>query len=347
MLNGVYSPFKAAHHIKMIMALRNKEMTYPTQIQIDLTNKCNHRCKYCFSKYTIGRVFDNVCVDKTTLFKLLDDAVKLGIKAFHYTGGGEPFLHSDIYEILEKTIANKLEYGMVTNGSLIDFKKSKVLKNMSWIRISLDAADAEMYSKLRGVYEFNKIIRVIEQFITQCPDTVLGVSFVINPINYSQIVDFAAMAKKLGVDNVRYSIAWTPKGWDNLDELAEVYDLLTEAKSYQSSTFKVFDLTKGRLDNFSLKDKEYSSCGYQHFTTVIGADCIVYPCCTLKYNEEASFGSIKEQSFKEIWEGERRRLWLVRDHLRDVCSKNICWMEDKNKFIGYLLEDNPRHVNFI
>ena len=347
MLNGVYSPYKAAHHIDKIVALRKGELIYPTQIQIDLTNKCNHRCIYCFSKYTIGNTFENMYIDTKAMFKLLDDAAKLGIKSFHYTGGGEPFLHKNIYEILLKTVSNNLEYGMVTNGSLINFKHSHILKKMAWVRISLDAADANMYYKLRGVHDFDKVIDTIKEFSTKCPNTILGLSFVVNPINYTQIVEFVKLGKKLGVSNTRFSIAWSPKGWDDLDELHEVCELIEEAKLLQTDKFRVFDLTKGRLDNFTTKGKEYDLCGYQHFTTTIGADSMVYPCCTLKYNPEASFGSLKEHSFQEIWEGERRRQWLKKDYLVDICSKNICWMQEKNKFIGYLIQENPKHVNFI
>jgi MoaA/NifB/PqqE/SkfB family radical SAM enzyme len=218
---------------------------------------------------------------------------------------------------------------------------------MSWIRISLDASDKDMYCKLRGIDEFDKVIQIVKDFSSKCPKTVLGLSFVINTVNYTQIVEFVKLGKELGADNVRFSIAWSSKGWSDPDKLYEISKLIEEAKLLQTEDFKIFDLTKGRLDNFTLKGKEYSSCGYQHFTTVIGADSIIYPCCTLKYIPEASFGSLKEKSFQEIWEGEKRRRWLKKDYLKDVCSKNICWMQEKNKFIGYLIEENPKHVNFV
>lgn len=340
----VYSSFKAAYHLDRIKALRKNEIIYPTQIQIDLTNECNHKCAYCFSKFTIGNTIDSI--NKKIVFKLLDDAKKLDIRSFHFTGGGEPFKHPNIYEILEKTISNDLEFGIVTNGTLIDFEKMEILKKMSWIRISVDASDKETYFKLRGIDEFDKIIQIIHIFSLQCPDTVLGLSFVINLLNYTQIVKFTELAKDLKVDNVRFSIAWFPQ-CQNTYAMNEINGLIEQAKTLQTKDFRIFDLTKGRLDKFSLEDKDYISCGYQHFTTVIGADSNIYPCCTLKYNSEANFGSLKEHSFEEIWTGEKRRDWLKNNHLKNVCSNNICWMEDKNKFIGYLITKNPKHVNFI
>jgi len=348
MPNDVYSPYKAAYHIERILALRNNELIYPTQIQVDLTNQCNHHCVYCFSKFTINNGFGSLSIDTKDILKLLDDAVELGIKSFHFTGGGEPFMRSNIYEILKRTVDNNLEYGMVTNASLIDFNKSDLLKKMSWIRISLDASNPSMYRRLRGVNEFDKVIQTVKDFYIICPDTELGLSFVINPINYSQIVKFAELGLDLGVNNIRYSIAWFPQGQRKYVYIMNnINKLLNKAKKLENKDYKVFDLTKGRLENLSLNNADYSSCGYQHFTTVIGADSVVYPCCTLKYNSLASFGSLKEQSFEDIWMGQRRRRWIESSYLGEVCSKNICWMQDKNKFIGYLTKKNPRHVNFI
>lgn len=344
MIDGVYSPYKASYHLKRILKLRKRKLIYPTQIQVDLTNQCNHKCAYCFSKFTIGNTADTI--DKEIIFKLLNDIKKLDICAVHYTGGGEPFIHRNIYEILEKTVENNLEFGMVTNGTLINFERIDLLKKMFWIRISIDASDSEMYCKLRGVDEFNKVIQVINILSLQCPDTVLGLSFVINLLNYSQIVKFTELAKELKVDNVRFSIAWFPQCKDTYP-IEEIDKLINKAKELQTKDFRIFDLTKGRLDNFVLEGKDYTSCGYQHFTTVIGADCKIYPCCTLKYNQEASFGNLKEQSFEQIWMGESRKKWIKGNYLKEVCSKNICWMEEKNKFIGYLIEENPKHVNFV
>jgi len=341
-----YSPYKAAHHVSKILDLREGRLIYPTQLQIDLTNLCNHHCIYCFSTFTISNGCGNQTIPKQTMFKLLDDAASLKVKAIHYTGGGEPFLHRDIYPILEKTIVNNLEFGMVTNGTLIDFTKSELLKKMAWIRISVDAVDAETYRKLRGVNEFDFIIKKIKEFKVQCPDTILGLSFVINPTNHFQIVEFAEMGKKLGVDNVRFSIAWYPHCETDYN-MKEIAEFMERAEAIQSDSFRVFNLTKGRLGNLTLEGKDYHSCGYQHFTTVVGADSKMYPCCTMKYIKEACFGSLSEESFNEIWTGAKRRAWIYGDHMKNVCTKHICWMEEKNKFIGYLIEKEPKHVDFI
>ena len=176
----------------------------------------------------------------------------------------------------------------------------------------------------------------------------MGVSFVANPINYLQIYEAASLVKDLGVANFRLSVAYTPEGINLFkDEWDEINRLSREAKKLEGNGFKVFDFATSHLETLDYQRKGYDFCGYQHFTTVIGADQKAYPCCTLKYNASICFGSLEHHSFKEIWMGKDREDWLKKDHLKLVCNKNPCWMDRKNKFISYLIKKDVPHVNYI
>lgn len=345
---NVYSPYKAVHHLKRIQDLREFNLIYPTQVQIDLTNECNHHCLFCFYRYT--EKSNNLYFIKTErMLRLLDEFIELEIPSVHFTGGGEPFKHEGIYAILEKAFFNNIEVALVTNGTLIHPDEIDLVRKCSWIRISLDAATAHTYSITQGIEEedFHKAIDLIKTLVGK-NSCIVGLSFVVNPMNYVEIVDFVKLSKELGVNNVRFSVACTPKGinlyqgiWNKIEKL------IKEAKKHQDSDFRVFDLITGRLENLDIKQKEYSSCVYQHFTAVIGANGILYPCCMLKYNPIASLGSIEDKTFKEAWLGQERVKWLKSDYLNAVCDKNPCWMDAKNQFLGYLVESKPLHVNFI
>ena len=123
--------------------------------------------------------------------------------------------------------------------------------------------------------------------------------------------------------------------------------MMFQGMTIRTKHFKVFNLVVAHLENLDLRQKGYTVCGYQHFTAVLGADQEVYPCCTLKYNSRTGFGNLKDKTFKEIWGGEKRKKWLSMDHLGLVCDKNPCWMDSKNRFISYLIQENPPHVNYI
>ena len=349
----IYSSFKASHHLQRIERLRKKQLILPTQVQIDLTNKCNHRCPYCFYRYDqndkLNALFnrkDEIPYER--MIRLLKEFRELQIPAVQYTGGGEPLLYPRLKDILQETIDNGIEYSLVTNGNLIDYGHLDLLKKATWIRVSLDASTPETYIKSQGADHFKETIQAIEMLARECKNNTVGISFVANPINWKEIYQATVLARSLGVDNIRLSVAYTPKGarlyadyWDEIEKLARL------SKQLESKDFKVFNLITSHLDNLDYKHKGYDFCGYQHFTAVIGADQIVYPCCTLKYNSIIPFGSLKDKTFYEIWTGDKRKAWLKRDHLKEVCDNWPCWMDKKNEFISYLVHPNPPHKNFV
>lgn len=351
----IYSSFKAAHHLDRIENLKSGKAIIPTQVQIDLTNRCNHNCPYCFYRCarteTLNALFnENDCFDCKRMIALIKEFSRLGIGAVQYTGGGEPFMHPKIYDILYFTILAGLEFAIVTNGGMMDLKEIDLFKRASWIRFSLDAASPAMHAKSQCCPEgeFPRTIEKIKRVCAECSQTIVGISFVVNPINYRETLAVAELAKSLGVHNVRFSVAYTPQGielyrgiWPEIEELAR------KAKRLEDKRFKIFNLVGAHLENLDFKQKGYSFCGYQHFTAVLGADMELYPCCTLKYNPLGKLGNLKDKTFFELWTGRVRAAWLKRDHLKLVCDKNPCWMDGKNQFLSYLMEPDPPHINFI
>lgn len=351
----IYSNYKAAHHLDKISNLRRAEPVWPTQVQIDLTNACNHRCPYCFyrcarNKYLNATFDEKDSISYERIKMLLEEFATYGILAVQYTGGGEPLMHPEFYSILEDTIKNKIEYALVTNGALIDLNRMDLFKKATWIRISMDAITPGIYAKSHNTNEsdLDHVFNVINAMVSNCPDVTLGVSFVVNPMNFNEIVETTRIVRDLGVDNIRLSVAYTPKGIGLYREIWSTIETLTHrAKELETRHFKVFNLIASHLENLDLRQKGYSFCGYQHFTAVIGADLEVYPCCTLKYNSISRLGNLKEKTFYDVWMGATRAEWLKRDHLKEVCDKNPCWMDKKNEFISYLISQDPPHKNYI
>ena len=81
----------------------------------------------------------------------------------------------------------------------------------------------------------------------------------------------------------------------------------------------------------------------------IMANGIVSGCSAYLLNDLFEFGNINEQSFQEIWTGEKRRrnFEYVTNEL-DItnCRKN-CRMDEANRYLFELIEDPPSHINFI
>jgi len=72
--------------------------------------------------------------------------------------------------------------------------------------------------------------------------------------------------------------------------------------------------------------KDYQSCWVQHFSTHVGVDSNIYPCCILTYRPEASLGSLLDQPFDSIWRGSVREEKIK--HFGSACPR--CWWDSIN-----------------
>ena len=91
------------------------------------------RCSFCVWGEHIA--VDKSSLEKEIIKKCIKDMKALGTKAITFTGGGEPMIHRNFYEILSYAKSIGLDCGLITNGSAITEKNSDLLmKNLKWIR---------------------------------------------------------------------------------------------------------------------------------------------------------------------------------------------------------------------
>ena len=128
-------------------------MSAPLKISMNITKKCNLRCKQCFSS---SGVIQNVELTTDDLKKLFDDMNKYGT-FFICIGGGEPFTRPDLFEILEYGKSKQLAISVVSNGLLINEETIEKLNDclLDTLWISLDGLK-ENHESLRGVGTFDK-----------------------------------------------------------------------------------------------------------------------------------------------------------------------------------------------
>ena len=136
-------------------------------------------------------------------------------------------------------------------------------------------------------------------------------------------------------------------GYDYFKEFKDVAkDLSSEAAQLSDGKFTVFNLFNDRVqDNFE-GIQDYDFCPIKELLAYVGADYNVYTCCTLAYNDRGFIGSIKDQSFRDLWESNEKRK-MFSEHNPRIHCKNPCMYKNKNDFINYCLNKEPRHVNFI
>ena len=94
----------------------------------------------------------------------------------------------------------------------------------------------------------------------------------------------------------------------------------------------------------------YTKCNATpFFWAYIMADGEVYGCSAYLLDKKFMYGNINGHSFKEIWEGEKRKenFYYIRNELDIKQCRVNCRMDEVNRYLFNLREGLVEHVNFI
>jgi hypothetical protein len=127
-------------------------------------------------------------------------------------------------------------------------------------------------------------------------------------------------------------------------------------RDFECDTFRINDLSTERWHNVALGRQEYPFCAWKEIGCVIGADQNVYACCSWAYNPMGLMGSIKTQSFEEMWTGDGAA-WRKAHDPRTDCRIHCLYERRNTTALTYMMDrvaaegaangDPPAHVNFI
>jgi MoaA/NifB/PqqE/SkfB family radical SAM enzyme len=347
-----YSPFKIVHHSEVLDQFRVGLQPNPVQIHLVPTNRCNQGCTFC--AYRIPESASNQCFDaaeempREKLLEIITSCSMMGVKAIQITGGGEPLCHPDIKTAMGLAKAHGIELALVTNGQAMDGETIELVRDIAWVRFSVDAGTRDTYSLTRRVHarRFDDLLKTIATLAAN-KDTVLGVGFVVNRENFREIADACAMFRDLGADNFRISAAFTPLGMRYFDGMFEEARALAErAEALATASFRVFNLFNDRIHDLFTGTQDYDFCPMKDLVPYVGADLRVYTCCMLAYNTAGLIGSIKDQTLRELWASAEKRAMFERHTPREHC-RLPCMFEGKNRFINYCIKNDALHVNFL
>jgi len=351
----MFHPERIAFWLKAQNNWKEAKKVYPIYVEISSSGFCNHRCKFCALDY-LG--YKSGFADFKNLKKAIKDMAEGGVKSIQFGGEGEPLLHPKIKEIVKYTKSLGIDISFTTNGA---FLKKEILKDIlpliTWIKVSIDAGRPETHMKIHRpkIQDFNIIMdnlkKAVEIRKTTKSKCTLGGQMLLLPDNYKEAVILAKKLKKIGLDYLiikpysqhRKSIT---KEYENLSYKKYFY-LKNELKKLNSNRFQVIfrENTMGKLG----RSRGYKVChAVPFFWAYVMANGDVYSCSSFLGDDEFQLGNYNQKSFKEIWEGEKRRKhWkFVRNKLDiNQCREN-CRMDEVNRYLERL-NNPPEHVNFI
>jgi len=329
---------EARHHYLQLLGVYNGEYAFigPHHVQIDLTYDCNNNCLACWcnsplleeKRLSIEKKKETLPVDLVK--RLLDELARIGTKEIYFSGGGEPFIHPQIMEILSFAKQKRFVCYVNTNFTLLNKERIKEIADMGidYLAVSTWAATPKTYALTHpnkqesDFYNIIDNLRYLNSIKKDKPK--IKLHNVIFNRNYFELKELFELANTTGCEFIEFALVDTiPNKTDKLllssIEIEALQKLVKEVtlklngndyyKGVKVLNFKSFlrriesisDLAKATYDR-NIIDKMPCYIGWNFSRIMPNGD--VNAC--LKAHR-IPVGNLYQEGFRKIWNGKKQR----------------------------------------
>ena len=313
--------------------------TKPLHFQLEPATGCNLRCRMCQVPDYPKEMFKHMPFDK---FRGIFDQIQ-PIKVA-LSGAGEPFLNPELLDIIHYAATHGASVLTTTNFTLCTKKLDKIVDSgLSLIKISIDAARPETYTKIRGLDLHERIVRDIRELQRikkekNSRTPYLRLQFVLQSDSIPEIGEVVELAHELGANSLYFQPLETLLVADRKEELTRNVTFDNLKDQLIAANNRARELNLGTNAGILIKSlasyfQKYQQgipeeppqriCLLPWFSLYITVDGDVRPCCSFGEGETLVLGNLFEQSFDEIWNGEPYRK-LRRDALDRKLTYDVC-----------------------
>jgi len=281
----------------------------PVSIGAELTNNCNLHCPECLSGS--GQMKrDRGYMDIGLFIKVMKE-----LGPFLYNTNlyfqGEPMLHPLFFSFIG---SSPNTYSVVsTNGHFLSPENSEKLvrSGLSKLIISLDGIDQDTYSAYRIKGNVNTVLDGI-RYVTDAKKRFnsslkIEIQFLVNKLNEHQIPQIRQLVEKVNASLSLKSMQIIDK-----EKIGSWLPLNGKFRRY-----------KKKNGEYVIKNSLPNRCAKLWLNPVITWDGKVIPCCFDK-NAEYVMGDLNQDSFREIWNGPKYRIFrksiLSGRHMIEICG---------------------------
>ncbi|MBL7022218.1 radical SAM protein [Patescibacteria group bacterium] len=294
----------------------------------ECTLNCNFLCKHCGS--SAGNTdcsADQLTTDeiKNTFKEISDnlDATKIMLAVT----GGEPLLRNDIFEVMKYANNLGFNWGMVTNGFLVNEDIVRKMKDsgMSSIVVSIDGIKETHDNFRRMPKSFDKAINAVKIIKKANFVTDLQITTSVHRKNFSELKEMYQTFLPLGIDSWRVinvdSIGRADENKDILLKPGELKRLLTFIKEkrkkhkdvdikYGCTGFLGHGLEKKVRDHYF-----FCNTGITSASILYNGD--IFVCPNVPRQPELIQGNVRKDRFSDIW---NNKFKFFRDKNRTSCN---------------------------
>lgn len=287
---------------------------FPTSITIEPTTACNLGCPECPSGLKqFSRPEGNL---KAAFYQKVIDQVHLKTFYLNFYFQGEPFINPNFLEMVKYANKKKMYTATSTNAHFLNdaVAKKTIESGLSRLTISIDGTTQETYESYRKQGSLDKVIEGTKNVVRwrkelKSKTPYLIFQFLVVKPNEHQIEDAEQLAKKLGVDEIRFKTAQL-YDYENGNELMPTIDKYSRYKKQADGTYR-------------LKNQLLNECWRMWTSCVITWDGKVVPCCFDK-DAKHQLGDLEKLQLKNIWQSipynRFRKTLLTNRQSIDICK---------------------------
>ena len=302
--------------------------------QWHITEECDQRCKHCYI-YALGShaKFSMMCL--TDMSKVLDNigafAKKSNLSPYLYITGGDPILHPQFWDLLEKIHGKKYRIAILGNPFHITSENAKKMYALGVrkYQLSLDGLK-ETHDKIRQEGSYDATIEKIS--VLQEAGIQVAIMTTVSKWNVKEIPPLIDEVVKANADVFAFArycpsakdkdVCCTPQEYKNLlAECAKKFMEYKDSNTYFSKKdhlWTLYDYEQGHFnpDDYPNDEIVYGgcNCGNAHFTILSDGAC--YACRRM----ESKVGNALTDDLYDLFMGAEMDKYRVYENF-EKCGK--------------------------
>lgn len=315
-----------------------EEVPWPSVLMLETSSWCNLKCPMCprtIGKSPSGSDYGNM---KLELLERLDTLFR-HVNVVTLAWIGEPLINRELPGIVKSLKAYGVHVHITSNGLLLKrgVAEELVRAGLDGLAISIDAAEPELYRKIRVGGELEKVkanighLQQLKKELTS-PTPHLEVAFVAMPENIHQLPDMIPLLDELDIHHLTVapvddfglekdfptpnSGALGPKeeakeAFNRTQVLARESNTLIGLIAASRFSWEIGEVPSSEAyhyrTDYSPAETEaiglHKVCGVPWADVVIGDNGDVHPCCVSR----RVMGNVNDTAFEQIWWGPKYR----------------------------------------
>ncbi len=295
----------------------------PVCVYLEVTNRCNLLCETC------PRTFEELEPPADMSWELFTSIVDQlpGLTRAVLHGVGEPMMVKNLPRMIRYLKQRGVYVLFNTNGTLLaPRKRGEIIDTgLDELRVSLDAAEAQSFFKVRGKNFFDRIVRNVGEFIAlqkeigaSTPRVSLWLTGLKETVE--QLPDFVRLAARIGVGEVYLQrLVFDDLGRGLAREESSLFaktqreeeEAIAAAQALGRELGVTIDASGATEPGASLKRAEenapWSGCRRPWSLMYFTAHGRALPCCIAPFSargyETYTLGNATQETLREIWNG--------------------------------------------